>query len=88
MVGYLNETKVAAGNGGLCDSNVTQYSGYYKIDAPTKTNEHYFYWMFESRSNPKTVCVRAQLVHTAGGGGGGGGGACAVLVRAQLSVNV
>ena len=33
---------------------VTQYSGYYKIDEEKKTNEHYFYWMFESRNDPKT----------------------------------
>jgi len=54
VVGRLEETKVDAGKGGLCDPNVTQYSGYYKIDEEKKTNEHYFYWMFESRNDPKT----------------------------------
>jgi len=33
---------------------VTQHSGYYEISGANKTNEHYFYWMFESRSAPKT----------------------------------
>jgi cathepsin A (carboxypeptidase C) len=40
--------------GGICDANTKQYSGYYKIDAPTKTDENYFYWMFESRDKPST----------------------------------
>ena len=34
--------------------HLAQHSGYYKIDEVNKTNEHYFYWMFESRSRPKT----------------------------------
>merc|ERR1712166_535757 len=53
-VGWLEEKTVEAGKGGLCDANVTQYSGYFKIDEVNKTNENYFYWMFESRSAPKT----------------------------------
>jgi len=52
--GHLEETKVEAGKGGLCDPNVTQYSGYFKIDEVNKTNQQYFYWMFESRNAPKT----------------------------------
>merc|ERR1711907_120394 len=52
VTGYLDEKSTP--NGGLCDPNVAQLSGYYKIDAPNKTNEHYFYWMFESRNDPKT----------------------------------
>merc|ERR1712166_266191 len=51
-VGRLEEKKAEAG--GLCDPNVTQYSGYYTIDEANKTNQNYFYWMFESRSAPKT----------------------------------
>ena len=27
---------------------------YYEVDARGKTNEHYFYWMFESRNKPST----------------------------------
>merc|ERR1711968_422414 len=52
VVGSLQEKN--SGAGGLCDPKVTQHSGYYKIDGQNKTNEHYFYWMFESRSAPKT----------------------------------
>ncbi|ORX52748.1 prepro-carboxypeptidase Z [Hesseltinella vesiculosa] len=32
----------------LCDETVTQYSGYLNVG----TNEHYFFWFFESRNNP------------------------------------
>merc|ERR1712093_157299 len=52
VVGRLEEHQ--SGTNGLCDAKVTQHSGYFKIDAPKKTNEHYFYWMFESRNAPKT----------------------------------
>ena len=34
----LDETK--SSNGGLCDANVTQHSGYFKIDEQGKTNQH------------------------------------------------
>merc|ERR1711871_1368165 len=51
--GYLQEKEHARGTG-LCDSTVKQLSGYFKIDEANKTNEHYFYWVFESRSNPST----------------------------------
>lgn len=50
--GRLRET--AAGVGGLCDGGVVQRSGYYELHEPGKTNDHYFYWMFESRSKPAT----------------------------------
>ena len=53
-----------AGTGGLCDANVTQHSGYYKIDAANKTNENYFYWMFESRNDPKVTFTILALVWT------------------------
>ena len=49
-VGRLEEKQAAAG--GVCDKSVKQLSGYYHISEPNKTNEHYFYWMFESRSRP------------------------------------
>eukprot|EP00729_Bicosta_minor_P014982 gene14982-10299_t len=39
---------------GLCDTTVKQKSGYFKIDEAGKTNQNYFYWMFESRSEPST----------------------------------
>ena len=50
VTGRLDERN--AGTGGICDAEVVQRSGYFQIDAPNKTNEHYFYWMFESRSAP------------------------------------
>ena len=40
---HANEPK------GLCDT-VTQYSGYFSAGS----NKEYFYWFFESRSNPST----------------------------------
>ena len=43
--GVLDEKN--SGTGGVCDANVTQHSGYYQINGENKTNEHYFYWMFE-----------------------------------------
>lgn len=36
----------------ICDSGVKQYSGYFKI--PGAANTEYFFWLFESRSNPST----------------------------------
>jgi len=39
---------------GICDATVKQHSGYFKIDESGKTNQNYFYWMFESRSKPST----------------------------------
>eukprot|EP00933_Yihiella_yeosuensis_P080982 TRINITY_DN94512_c0_g1_i1.p1 TRINITY_DN94512_c0_g1~~TRINITY_DN94512_c0_g1_i1.p1 ORF type:complete len:487 (+),score=150.99 TRINITY_DN94512_c0_g1_i1:79-1539(+) len=36
---------------GLCDPNVKQHSGYFTYGPKKK---QYFYWMFESRNNPKT----------------------------------
>jgi cathepsin A (carboxypeptidase C) len=53
VTGALKETTYVAGEDGLCDATVTQHSGYFNINAPNKTNEHYFYWMFESRNDPK-----------------------------------
>jgi len=35
----------------ICDSSVKQYSGYFKI--PDVLNTEYFFWFFESRSNPE-----------------------------------
>jgi len=36
----------------ICDPNVKQYAGLFEIDPTTQKN--YFYWAFESRSNPAT----------------------------------
>jgi cathepsin A (carboxypeptidase C) len=36
-----------------CDPTVTQRSGYFDIDAATE--KHYFYWMFEAKTNPSTA---------------------------------
>ncbi|CAO3637062.1 unnamed protein product [Cunninghamella blakesleeana] len=35
----------------LCDETVVQYSGYLDVDS----NVHYFFWFFESRTNPDTA---------------------------------
>ena len=35
----------------LCDSSVTQHAGYLDVALGTK----YFFWMFESRSGPKSM---------------------------------
>ena len=41
----------------ICDS-VKQYSGYYTLTTGTaKAAKHYFYWMFEARTNPETAPV-------------------------------
>lgn len=34
--GVLEEKRVEAGDGGLCDDAVTQHSGYYKVNSPGK----------------------------------------------------
>ncbi|CAG8576989.1 7165_t:CDS:2 [Ambispora leptoticha] len=41
----------------LCDSSVKQYSGY--LDA--SSNKHFFFWIFESRNNPKTDPITLWL---------------------------
>lgn len=43
---------------GLCDPAVKQYSGYFSI---TDTNKKYFYWFFESRSDPSSSPTVAWL---------------------------
>ena len=48
----FDETTHEVGDG-LCDAAVKQHSGYYQL-TDNKTDDHYFYWMFESRSKPKT----------------------------------
>lgn len=50
--GRLREQTVASD--GVCDPGVVQRSGYYELEEPGKTNDHYFYWMFESRSDPSS----------------------------------
>uniref|UniRef100_A0A6S9GAZ6 Carboxypeptidase n=1 Tax=Heterosigma akashiwo TaxID=2829 RepID=A0A6S9GAZ6_HETAK len=37
---------------GLCDPDVDQLSGYFKIDG--SVNKNYFFWFFESRDSPST----------------------------------
>lgn len=49
--GSLKEKTHEAG-AALCD-DVKQYSGYYQLNTGNK-NKNYFYWFFESRSNPST----------------------------------
>ncbi|SAM05262.1 hypothetical protein [Absidia glauca] len=41
----------------LCDPTVVQYSGYIDVD----TDEHYFFWFFESRHNPDTAGLTMWL---------------------------
>ena len=38
----------------ICDPDVKQYSGYFKLRTHTTTEANYFYWFFESRSAPAT----------------------------------
>jgi carboxypeptidase C (cathepsin A) len=40
----------ASVSGGLCDDSVVSKSGYYKVEGSKDLN--YFYWFFESRSDP------------------------------------
>jgi carboxypeptidase C (cathepsin A) len=49
--GILQEKTTTAG--GICDATVTQHSGYYVLNETGKTDDHYFYWMLESRNDPK-----------------------------------
>ena len=46
---FLEETHHAAGTG-LCDPNVKQISGYFKLTE--KPERNYFFWFFESRGDP------------------------------------
>jgi len=41
-------------NPGLGPDNVTQHSGYITVNGTYNNGAHLFYWMFESRSSPKT----------------------------------
>ena len=47
--GILQEKNTPANSGGICDPNVQQYSGYYKLKTGVLA-KNYFYWFFESRS--------------------------------------
>lgn len=38
--------------GGICDATVKQSSGYFNVDSGGAHDANYFYWMFESRSEP------------------------------------
>jgi cathepsin A (carboxypeptidase C) len=48
------EEKVHAQGDGLCDPDVQQYSGYYKLKTGVLP-KNYFYWFFEARENPETA---------------------------------
>eukprot|EP01064_Diplonema_japonicum_P030112 TRINITY_DN502_c0_g1_i1.p1 TRINITY_DN502_c0_g1~~TRINITY_DN502_c0_g1_i1.p1 ORF type:complete len:438 (+),score=154.35 TRINITY_DN502_c0_g1_i1:49-1362(+) len=48
----LDLKRVEANTGGLCDPNVTQSLGYYRLT--TGLEKNYFFWAFESRGNPAT----------------------------------
>jgi hypothetical protein len=50
--GRLEETQTGV-SGGLCDAEVAQHSGYYKVESPGSVDKHYFYWQFDAR-NSKT----------------------------------
>ena len=47
--GLVIDTILEANEPTICDPNVKQYSGYLKAGG---TNNEYFYWFFESRSEP------------------------------------
>ena len=51
--GFLQEKSHANGTG-ICDPNVQQYSGYYKLKVGLLP-KNYFYWFFEARENPETA---------------------------------
>jgi len=48
---HVHETlKVEMNEPTLCDPTVQQYSGYMDVSL----RKHYFFWFFESQSNPET----------------------------------
>ena len=49
LVGDLTVKDVS---GQICDKNVNQTAGYYRLT--TGLDKHYFYWSFESRNKPET----------------------------------
>ena len=51
--GFLQEKSHANGTG-ICDPNVNQYSGYYKLKVGLLP-KNYFYWFFEARDSPETA---------------------------------
>merc|ERR550519_1906562 len=52
---FLNVyTLLVEENPTICDPNVKQYSGYFKLRTSKLLTKNYFYWFFESRSNPST----------------------------------
>lgn len=46
---FLNA--IESNSNSLCDPNVKQEHGYFNLETGDK---HYFYWFFESRSNPSS----------------------------------
>ena len=51
LEGRVIDTVLEAHEPTICDPNVQQYSGYLNAGG---TNNKYFYWFFESRSDPFT----------------------------------
>lgn len=49
VAGILKDAPVT----GLCDSSVKSMSGYYSVDKES-LDKNYFFWFFESRSQPTT----------------------------------
>ena len=49
LEGRVIDSILEANEPTICDPNVQQYSGYLNAGG---TNNKYFYWFFESRSNP------------------------------------
>jgi len=50
----LAEVVHLPGDDAICDPNVKQYSGYFKLRTGGLLSKNYFYWFFESRNEPST----------------------------------
>ncbi|KAF4674577.1 hypothetical protein FOL46_004586 [Perkinsus olseni] len=73
---------VHQGKGGLCDPNVEQAFGRYAVD-PQNPKRKYFFWFFESRSNPEMDPIFLWLE----GGPGSSGVAAAVGLNGPCLAN-
>jgi cathepsin A (carboxypeptidase C) len=52
--GQLRDYPTPPDEGGICDSSVKQISGYYGVNTQGVHDAEYFFWMFESRSQPSS----------------------------------